>query len=600
MLSDESAARAPGRDAPERVPADLAADGIRRQLTRILGSQAFAHAPMLRRLLQHLVEHTLSGAQELKEYAVGVDVFDRGSAFDPRTDTIVRVQARRLRAKLDEYYRSEGAADAVLIVLPKGRYLVEYRAAAASAEHPEGSAPVPDEQPSIVVLPFVNLNADQETEFLTDGLTEELIGTLASVAELKVVARTSAFHFKGRTDDIRKIGQELGVRMALEGSVRIHQQRMRVMAQLIDLTNGLHLWSEAYDRRLGAVFDIQEEIARAIVDAMRVRLAPGGSRRFRSAPPQTLDAYDHFLKGRYYFHRLTPVDMRKSIEHLERAVTLAPEYAAAHAALAESYVMFAGAQIEAPQSFLASARAAAQRALALEPSAEAHAAMGAVLALADLNGQDSERAFQRALALKPSYAMARGWYAVGCLYVMRRYRDAIDQLKECLSVDPLSVIMRVMLGQTLILAAEFDAAAGELRHALTLDPDFAFGHVTLGLAQLAKGSYHEARQTLLQVEAAAQDFPNFWGHLGYAQAKLGQRLEAERALRELNQRFRPWVPNVDAAAVHNALGDTRRALECLESARLDRSYDWLFIADDPRLTNLSSNPEFQRLLPSIS
>jgi predicted Zn-dependent protease len=165
-------------------------------------------------------------------------------------------------------------------------------------------------------------------------------------------------------------------------------------------------------------------------------------------------------------------------------------------------------------------------------------------------------------------------------------------------VDPLSVLLRVILGQTLVLAADFDAAVRELRHALVLDPDCTFGYVTLGLAQLGAGAYQEARQTLLHVETSARDFPNFWGHLGFAHAKLGQREEAHQALRVLQERFAPWVPNVDAAAVHNALGDTARALDCLDCARRDRSFDWLFIADDPRLVNLHSNPRFLALLPS--
>jgi tetratricopeptide (TPR) repeat protein len=224
--------------------------------------------------------------------------------------------------------------------------------------------------------------------------------------------------------------------------------------------------------------------------------------------------------------------------------------------------------------------------------------MGAVLALGDFNWRDSEREFRRALELKPSYTIGRAWYATVCLYPMRRYAEAIDQLEECLSVDPLSVLMRVFLGQTLILAAEFDAAAREVRHALALDPEFMFGSITLGLALIGAGAYREARDTLLHVETPASDFPNFWGHLGFVHAKLGERAEAVRALRELNERFAPWVPNVDAAAVHNALGDTTCALECLERARRDRSYDWLFIADDPRLLNLQSDPRFLKLLPS--
>jgi serine/threonine-protein kinase len=574
----------PGRDStPERGPAGPAADAVRGQLTRILGSQAFAHAPMLRRLLRHVVEHTLDGAQELKEYAVGVDVFDRGPEFDPRTDTIVRVQARRLRAKLDDYYRSEGAADAVLIELPKGRYLAEWRTKSATGE----PAPAIDAEPSIVVLPFVNLNADPETEFLTDGLTEELIGTLASVVELKVVARTSAFHFKGRTEDIREIGRKLGVRTALEGSVRIHQQRMRVMAQLIDLANGLHLWSESYDRTLGAVFDIQEEIARAIVDALQLRLAPAEHARLRTSASANADARDHYLKGRYFWHRNTPPDLQKCVEHLERAVALDPAYASAHAGLSDAYMLLLTHQAEAPESFVQKARRAAERAVALENSAEAHSAMGMLLSVGEWNFKGAEHEFRRALDLKPSFAFAHMAYAVCCLCPLRRYGSAVEQLQASLELDPLSIFTRVMLGQTLILHAEHDAAIKTLELALELDPAHLFGHVTLALAYIARGRHREAVARLENLGRPGEEFPNCLGHLGYARGILGDRAGAERVLHMLLERFPgPWAPSVDVAAVHNGLGDTAAAVQWLERARRDRSFDSLFVLEDPRFANL--------------
>ena len=573
----------PGRDSiPERGPGPTA-DAVRAQLTRILGSHAFAHAPMLRRLLQHLVEQTLSGAHELKEYAVGVDVFERGADFDPRTDTIVRVQARRLRAKLDEFYRSDGVADPVLIELPKGQYRVECRAKAAAGE----PAPAADEGPSIVVLPFVNLNADPETDFLTDGLTEELIGALASVVELKVVARTSAFHFKGRTDDIRKIGQELGVRTALEGSVRIHQQRMRVMAQLIDLTNGLHLWSESYDRTLGAVFDIQEEIARAIVDALQLRLAPVERARLRGSATSNSEARDHYLKGRYFWHRNTQGDLQKCIDHLERAVVLDPAYASAHAGLSDAYILLLTHQAEAPESFARKARRAAETALALEDSAEAHSAMGMMLGVAEWNFKSAEQEFRRAIDLKPSFAFAHMAYASCCLCPMRRYGAALAELQDSLDLDPLSIFTRIMLGQTFILNGEHEAAIQTLEEALELDSSHLFGHVTLALAYIALGRHREAVVRLENLGAPGQEFPNCLGHLGYARGALGDRAGAEQTLRILLDRYPgPWAPSVDVAAVHNGLGDTVAAMQWLERAHRDRSFDSLFVLEDPRFANL--------------
>ena len=575
----------PGRDStPGRGPAGVAAAAVRGQLTRILDSQTFAHAPMLRRLLQYLVEHASGGAQELKEYAVGVDVFDRGPDFDPRTDTIVRVQARRLRAKLDEYYRGAGATDPVLIELPKGQYLVECRARAATED-----APATAEGASIVVLPFVNLNADPETEFLTDGLTEELIGGLASVVELKVVARTSAFHFKGRTDDIRKIGQELGVRTALEGSVRIHQQRMRVMAQLIDLSNGLHLWSESYDRTLGAVFDIQEEIARSIVDALQLRLAPAERARLRASASANAEARDHYLKGRYCWHRNTKADLQKCIDHLERAVALDPAYASAHAGLCDAYILLLTHQSEAPELLARKARSAAETAVALGDSAEAHSAMGMVLGAGEWNFRSAEHAFRRAIDLKPSFAFAHMGYAACCLCPMGRYDDALAELQSSLDLDPLSIFTRVMLGQTFILNAEHETAIETLEQALELDPAHLFGHVTLALAYIGLGRHREAVARLENLGEPGQEFPNCLGHLGYARGVLGDRAGAEQVLRMLLERYPgPWAPSVDVAAVHNGLGDTDAAVQWLERARRDRSFDSLFLFDDPRFANLRS------------
>ena len=261
---------------------EVAADLVRGQLAKMLRSQAFVPAPALSRLLAYLVEQTLEGNErELKEYAVGVDVFSRGADFDPRTDTIVRVQARRLRAKLEEYYRRDGAADPILLEVPKGRYVVQCRLASAAggveaipARRPiVAEGPWQADMPSIAVLPFANLTGDGNDEYLADGLTEEIISTLASVPGLRVLARTSVFQFKGCSADIRRIGRELGVETALEGSVRKDGQQIRVTAQLINVADGFYLWSHIYDGALPGVFLLQEQTTRAIVEALRIRLA---------------------------------------------------------------------------------------------------------------------------------------------------------------------------------------------------------------------------------------------------------------------------------------------------------------------------------------
>jgi adenylate cyclase len=258
---------------------------VREQLARIVRSRRFVEAPTLARLLQHLVGRTLEGdAGQLKEYSVGLDVFNRGPSFDPNTDTIVRVHARRLRKRLAEYYAGEGSADPILIELPKGHYSVACSPLDSGVPAAIDSVAA-DHLPSMVVLPFSNLSDDADNEYFADGLTDEIINALASLPGVHVVARTSAFQFKGRNEDIRTIGSALGVEMALEGSVRRDGHSLRVAAQLIDVRNGFQQWSRTYDRDLTSVFKIQDDLTHAIVDALWARLGPRTHAPMRSPFP---------------------------------------------------------------------------------------------------------------------------------------------------------------------------------------------------------------------------------------------------------------------------------------------------------------------------
>jgi TolB-like protein/Tfp pilus assembly protein PilF len=593
------------------VPAEF----VREQFARMLRSRVFGQAPMLSRLLKYLVERTIeSDTGQLKEYAVGVEVFDRGSSFDPRTDTIVRVQARRLRSKLQDYYRGEGRTDPIVVELPTGRYAVRCRPADAGREIGDAS-PGPDapessgrpsgapvaasdvpagEAPSIVVLPFANLSGDAGNDYFSDGLTEEIIGGLAAVPELRVVARTSAFQFKGRADDVRRIGRDLGVQTLLEGSVRKDGSRIRVTAQLVSVSDGFHLWSRSYDRELTGVFSIQEEITDAIVSALRIRLgSKDGTGRTRVPEAPTPEAYEWYLKGRYFYHKVTPAAFEKSAECMERAISCDPGYAAAHAGLSDVLVTSTSVAAGRPPSeLLAKARQSAQIALELDgESAEARCSLAEVLAVADWDFHGAEREYRTALDLKPSFVHARVVYSVTCLSPLRRHDDAIEQLRRALTSDPMSVLLRTMLGQGFVLADRPDQGIGELHRALELEPGYVFAHYTLAFAYLAKSLYTDALDVLLRMPDAGA-IANYAGHLGYTRARLGDRAEAELLLHQLLQR--PWVPGVDVAAIYNGLGDTDRAVEWLTRARQAREFDSLFVRDDPRFRNLLADPRLVR------
>jgi serine/threonine-protein kinase len=595
--------------------ADVPPDIVRGQLAKILRSQVFTHASALSRLLEYLVDHTLRGnVSELKEYAVGVDVFNRGDAFDPRTDTIVRVQARRLRLKLAEYYERDGQGDAIVIELHKGHYAVSWRIAQLPAEElpaitaglPVRMAAAADESqaetgpPSIVVLPFANLTGDADDEYLADGLTEEIISTLASVPRLRVVARTSAFQFKGRNEDIRKIGRELGVQTALEGSVRKDRRRIRVTAQLIDMADGFHLWSHIYEGALPGVFKLQEDTTRAIVEALRIRLSAGEQERLRRQQPASVEAYELYLKGLYFFNKATPADLETSIQYMESALALDPQFAAAYAGMAETYALWSTLGDRPAPQLWQQARAAAQHALELEDLAEAHAAMGTVLAL-DWQWQAAEDEFRRALALKPSISYARMAYTAGCLCPLRRYGEAIDQMRLTVTLDPVSAFARTILGQTLALAGRTAEAVDELHRALQLDPAFVFARYTLSFAYLNTSSHAEAIAAVQPVQHLAAQIPNCAGHLGYAQACLGNRGEAERLLQLLLDHSQgAWAPWIDIAAIHSGLGNTTEAMDWLERGYQNRCFDVLFIRDDPRFVNLRGTARFKRLAAQLA
>ena len=589
---------------------DLTTAAIRVQVDRILASETFAQAPMLRRLLQYLAAHTLDGSDRaLKEYGVGVDVFDRGSDFDPRIDTIVRVQARRLRAKLDDYYRREGISDSIVITVPKGRYAIEYEAAPAVGGSPleessrfsqppeklDSEAAARGTPAAIVVLPFLNLSGDVENEYFTDGLTDEITSRLACVPALRVVARTSAFQFKGRNDDVRKIGRDLGVQTALEGSVRRDGERIRVTAQLIDVADGFHLWSHIYDGELPGVFGLQEKTTRAIVEALQVRLAAGDHDRLRASEPASMEAYDLYLRGLSAFYKATVDDLRACIQYAERAIGLDRNYAAAHALIAEAYLLWATLGDRPAPGLLERARRSAQHALELDDVAEAHAAVASVLALS-WKWKAAESEFRRALTLKPSYVYARMTYTVGCLCPLRRFDEAIDQMRQAVAIDPISPFVRTVLAQTLALMGRGSEAIGELHTILAAAPDFAFARYTLGFAYLVTGSCAEAVAVLRPIEHLALQLPNGGGHLGYAYACSGNREEAERMLQSFLDRFTgDWAPWIDIAAIYAGLGDTAKAVEWLERGYENRCFDALFIRDDPRFAGLHDEPGFMRL-----
>jgi TolB-like protein/Tfp pilus assembly protein PilF len=460
-------------------------------------------------------------------------------------------------------------------------------------------APPLARQRSIAVLPFANLTGDADQEYFCDGMAEELISALSRVPGLSVAARTSAFQFKGRHTDVREIGERLDVETVLEGSVRKAGDRLRISVQLINVDDGYHVWSERYDRTVEDVFAIQDEIARAITERLRVALTKRTSASLVRPPTSNLDAYHLYLRGRFLLNRFA--DLRGSLTGarscFEQAVALDPEYAAAYAGLSEACnALGYTTLLPAPEASHA-ALVAAGCAVELDPSlAEAHTALGWTKALFAIDIASAEADFLRALEIAPSYAPAHGYYAL-LLCGLGRFADALAHAERARQLDPLWLIMPFIVCQIQICARQFETAERQMREVLALDPriDGAYWYLSSTLA--GQGRIEEAIAVQEQGVEIVQRAPFFVALLAMWYARAGRAADAGRLLDELldGGRCSPvWL-----AMVCGELGQLHRAFDFLERAIAERNDQVSFMAVDHRFDSLRSDPRFEALLRRV-
>ncbi|HXA52598.1 MAG TPA: tetratricopeptide repeat protein [Candidatus Acidoferrum sp.] len=558
---------------------------VREHLEKILAHRLFFRSARMVRFLRFAVERCLSGrADDLKEYVIGVEVFDRSGDYDPRVDPIVRVEARRLRAKLKAYYECDGAADPVIIEFLSGSYAprISHRRVA-----PETAPPAAAETAAItvVVLPFADLSLKPGNEYFSDGLTEELIHVLTKVAGLRVVAWTTADRMRDRQQDLAAIREQLNASFVLTGSARIAGSSLRVRAQLIDTTSGVYQWSETFDRRIHDVFAIQEEIARAIVRTLRLQLVPAGP---LSRSPVAINSYDHYLKGRYYWHRRTPEDLERSVEYFRAALDLDAQSSLAQTGLADAYTLLVEYGLTHPVEGMTRAREAATRAIALDPqSAEAHTSLALIRGLYDWQWQESELLFRRAIQLNPGYATAHHWLAVDCHAILGRLEEAVAGLEIARQLDPLSSIVREGQAFLKMMARDYEGAIASYRELIAADPDFYKGYTGLGRALALQGNYLDALRMLDQGRTMAGDIPNILAAMGQVYGLGGETDRAREMLGKLGALAQTaYVPSTAFAVVHLGLGEYERALDWLEKG---------LAVHDPPLTSLYAHPVYDPL-----
>jgi len=426
-----------------------------------------------------------------------------------------------------------------------------------TVKHPETvAASVPAAADSIAVLPFVNLSSDRENEFFADGITEEIINALAQIGQLRVVARSSAFSFKGKHIDPRAVGQQLSVRKILEGSVRRADNRLRITAQLIDVENGYHLWSERYDREMKDVFEIQDEIARSIAERLKITSAGIDEGRLVKAGTQNVEAYQLYAKGRALLYRRGGAILR-AVQCFERTVAIDSDYALAWAGLADSYTTLGYYGLARPDASMPKGMEAARRAVALDQSlAEAHNALAMASLMGTWDKAQAEREFLQAIKLNPTYIQARDWYGLFYLQLAEgRLYEGAEQAKLAFVSDPLSSYAHSIYGLTCVLAGREAEGIQISRRAVELDPDSYLARIILQVVLHVGGKFEES--VTVGESALAMSGRHSWSMatLAVCLADLGKRAEADAVFEEMLARGRrQYVPPAMLALAASGAG----------------------------------------------
>jgi serine/threonine-protein kinase len=455
---------------------------------------------------------------------------------------------------------------------------------------------------SIAVLPFVNMSGDPEQEYFCDGMAEELINALTQIKELRVIARTSAFSYKGKDVKARDIGRELNVAAILEGSVRKADNRLRVTAQLVDTTGGHHLWSERYDRDMGDVFAIQDEITSAIVDKLKPKLL--GQEKARLAKRQTVDlqVYDLYLKGRFFRRKQTEVAAKKSVEYFEQAIEKDPNYAPAYAGLALSYGLLPIFSPLPSKEVVPKAREMALKALEIDETlAEAHVSLGFIKTSHDWDWEGGEREYKRAIELNPGYSDGHREYSFNLLF-RARFDEAIKEIEQALELDPLSALINQNLGVVCRFAKQFDRAIEALKRAIAMDPSMMYAHLELGLAYFGKSMYEEALIEF-QKEREISKGAHAWAEVytGWTYVEMGKPDEAQKVLDNLLERSeQEYVSPFLLACFHFVLWKNDEGSKWLNKAYEEHDLWLCFLKIVWDLESIRSDPRYTALLKKMN
>jgi len=604
-------------------------EAVRQQLQVLLASRPFVTATRARRFLTYVVEQTLAGQTDaIKELVLGIEVFDRPADFDPKVDTIVRVEAGKLRKRLEEYYADEGSAAAVRIEIPKGSYVPQFLvvaptpalvvpAAAAAPRHRYAvgiaalllvaaglwgawrfRVPAAPVNPSIAVLPFLNLSADPGTDYFTDGLAEELTDALSNAGGLRVAARTSAFMFRNKPADVQEIGAKLHVGYVVEGSVRKQGDQLKVTAQLIRTDDGYHIWSGSFERQLSDVFKVQQELAGSVVSALQVKLTGAQTRRLRKSHTANQQAFDLFLQGIHLMSSFAPGSLDQAERRLQQSIAADPNYAPSYAALAGVYILDDIYGNRPSRELASKATAAVHKALALDDEwAGAYVTLSTIAARHEYDWPAAERHLRHALELNPNSAPAHYGLAQFVFAPQQRWQEALAESRLASELDPLSPMITMSEPWLAVLEGRHETAVGGFRRLAEVNPLDIMAGGGLGIALAGKGDYRAALEAIQKVQRIAPSNQNL-AFVGYLYARMGNPAETRKILRHFESERRFVSPAV-LRMLYAGLGDADEVFRYAEISREQQDSSLIFTRVAPVWDGFRDDPRYFKLLSEI-
>ena len=586
--------------ASEATPTGFTEQAITDHLDRISSSKAFRQADRLKRFLTFIVNEAIAGRGErLKEFVVGIEVFGKDTLFDPRSDPIVRVQARRLRAQLARYYREEGQGDELIVELPKGGYAPIFRnSKVVSPRKSLASALV--SRNTVAVTPFADYTRTGDQQYFCAGLVQEIIQNISGLNTVRLVLWPKTAPFD-REEDLRRAVEELGVSLLICGGVRASGGERRITTHLLDAVSGSYLWSESIDGTDTDDIRMQKEVANGIANRIREGLTSGTHPRTSGVTAGNLAACNLCVQARYHLSQRTEDSLRKAADLFERATAEDAQYAPAYSGLADAWGLLAHYGAVAPASaWTKAASNAAWAVLMNDNSAEAHTSFAHVKATQDWDWTTAEREYRRAIDLDPRYPTARHWYAISALVPQGRLDEALSEMLLAQELDPISSIIARDIAMTHYYRRDYEAALEQCDHTIGLNPYFAPAYWMLGLIQEQIGDLDESAAALQRAALLSPQSLRMQASLCRLFALSGREREARSVLKQIrSQSEKRYVSPFDLATIYFGLGQINEGFEWLNNAVTDRCFALTSLHLDPRFDVVRRDPRFVALIGQV-